>query len=36
MNVAGAQLRNVTLGEARSMLKDVLMAQKEKGDEVKG
>ena len=36
MNVAGAQLRNVTLGEARSMLKDVLMAQEEKGDEVKG
>ena len=34
MNVAGAQLRNVTLGEARSM--DVLMAQEEKGDEVKG
>ena len=36
MNVAGAQLRNVTLGEARSMLKDVLMAQEEKGEEVKG
>ena len=36
MNVAGAQLRDVTLGQARCMLKDVLMAQEEKGDEVKG
>lgn len=36
MNVAGAQLRDVTLGQARCMLKDVLMAQEEKGDDVKG
>ena len=36
MNVAGAQLRDVTLEEARCMLKDVLMAQEEKDDEVKG
>ena len=30
MNVAGAHFCNVTLGEARSMLKDVLMAQEKK------
>lgn len=37
MNVAGAQLKDTTLGEARCMLKDVLMAQEEKNsDDVKG